>query len=235
MSDLTLIDALFKAGAHYGYSKTRRHPSTAKYIYSTKNKVDIIDIEKTALGIEKAQVFMSELGSKGKVVLFSGVKPEAREAVRQNAEAIGMPYVTERWAGGILTNFPEIKRRVAKLEDLRTKREAGDLEKYTKKERLLIDEEIAQMHRLYSGIVGMKKLPDALLVVDPKREYIAINEAARLGIPVIGIASTDNDVSTLKYPIVANDASVASIGFILQALTSAYRAPTKSTIVKEEE
>jgi small subunit ribosomal protein S2 len=149
MSDLTLIDALFKAGAHYGYSKTRRHPSTAKYIYGTKNKVDIIDIEKTAQGLEKAHVLMNELGAKGKTVLFVGVKPEAKEAVRHNAEIIGMPYVCERWAGGVLTNFPEIKRRVAKLEDLRTKRENGDLEKYTKKERLLIDEEIAQMHRLF--------------------------------------------------------------------------------------
>jgi small subunit ribosomal protein S2 len=234
MSDLTLIDGLFKAGSHYGYSKTRRHPSTAKYIYGTKNKVDIIDIEKTATGLEKAQAFLNELGAKGKTVLFVGVKPEAREAVRHNAEIIGMPFIAERWAGGVLTNFPEIKKRVAKLEDLRTKRENGDLEKYTKKERILIDEEIAQMHRLFSGIVGMKKLPDALVIVDPKREYIAAAEAVHLGIPVIAIANTDNDISTIEYPIVANDGSVASVSFILQSLASAYRAPVTTTIVKED-
>lgn len=225
-----IIDALFTAGAHFGYSKTRRHPSTSKYIYGTRGKVDIINIESTRDQLEKAEAFIKELGAKGKVVLFVGVKPEAKDLMKAGAESIGAPYITERWVGGVLTNFPEITKRVNKLEDLKKKKENGELEKYTKKERLLIDEEIARMHKLFSGIVGMKKLPDALFVVDPKKEHIAVTEAHKNHIPVIALANTDCDIRGVAYPIVANDASVSSINYFIDALTTAYKSGFKSNI-----
>lgn len=223
MSNQTAIEALFKAGAHYGYSKTRRHPSTAKFVYTTKNKVDIIDIEQTALQLEAASDFVKELSSKGKTVLFVGVKPEAKEAVKAGAEKVGQPYIVERWVGGVLTNWPEIKKRIARLTDLKAKKEAGELDKYTKKERLLIDEEIAKMHKLFSGLVEMKGKPDAVFVIDPKREHIAVTEAHKLGIPVIALANTDTNIKGIQYPIVANDGSVSSISYIVDTIVAAYR------------
>lgn len=225
-----VVDELFKAGAHYGYSKTRRHPSTAKYIYTTKNRVDIIDIGKTGEQLAKAESFLAELGTKGKIVLFVGVKPEARDVVRSTAEAMGMPFVVERWVGGILTNWSEVKKRIAKLEDLKAKKEAGELDKYTKKERLLIDEEIAKMHKFFSGLVSMKKMPDAMFVVDPKREHIAVTEAQKMGIPVLGILNTDNDMKSIEYPILANDSSVSSITYFMEKISEAYR----SSVAKSE-
>ncbi len=223
MSNQTAIEALFKAGAHYGYSKTRRHPSTAKFVYTTKNKVDIIDIEQTALQLEAASDFVKELSSKGKTVLFVGVKPEAKEAAKAGAEKVGQPYIVERWVGGVLTNWPEIKKRIARLTDLKAKKEAGELDKYTKKERLLIDEEIAKMHKLFSGLVEMKGKPDAVFVIDPKREHIAVTEAHKLGIPVIALANTDTNIKGIQYPIVANDGSVSSISYIVDTIVAAYR------------
>lgn len=225
-----VVDELFKAGAHYGYSKTRRHPSTAKYIYTTKNRVDIIDIGKTGEQLAKAESFLAELGTKGKIVLFVGVKPEARDVVRSTAEAMSMPFVVERWVGGILTNWSEVKKRIAKLEDLKAKKEAGELDKYTKKERLLIDEEIAKMHKFFSGLVSMKKMPDAMFVIDPKREHIAITEAQKMGIPVLGILNTDNDMKSIEYPILANDSSVSSITYFMEKISEAYR----SSVAKSE-
>ena len=230
MSNQPLIESLFKAGSHYGYSKTRRHPSTAKFVYTTKNKVDIIDIEQTAAQIERACEFVKDLSSKGKVVLFVGVKPEARPAVKAAAESINQPFIVERWVGGVLTNWPEIKKRITLLLDLVAKKESGELEqKYTKKERLLIDEDIARMHKLFSGLTSMKGKPNALFVVDPKREHIAVTEALKLDVPVIALANTDTNIKGITYPIVANDASVASIAYIVERLVAAYNSGVTST------
>lgn len=219
-----LAKELFTIGAHFGYSRTRRHPSAAKYVFATKNKVDIIDIEKTAAMLEKAQDFMSSLGAKGKTVVFVGTKPEAKVATQTAAESLDMPYVVSRWVGGILTNFPEIKKRVARLEELRAAKISGDLQKkYTKKEQLLISREVEKMEDLFAGVVSLKGFPDALLIVDPKKEVNAMREAKRLGITTIGIMSTDCDVTEVTYPIVANDASRASVEFLINKLAESYR------------
>ena len=227
MEDLkssALSKELFTVGAHFGYSRTRRHPSTAKYLFATKNKVDIIDIEKTEVMLEKAIAFMKSLGEKGKVVVFVGTKPEAKESTRLAAESLGLPFVVSRWVGGILTNFPEIKKRLNRLEELRAAKISGDLaKKYTKKEQLLIAREVAKMEDLFSGIVALKGLPDALVIVDPKKEINAFLEARRLGIPTIAIANTDCDITEIEYPILANDASRASIEFLVKQLADAYK------------
>lgn len=214
---------MFTAGAHFGYSKTRRHPSTAAYIFATKNKNDIIDLEKTEALLMKAEAFVKELAASGKNLLFVGVKPEAKKAVYEGALHVDMPYVIERWVGGAITNFPEIKKRIAKLEDLRDKKEKGGLDMYTKKERLLIDEDIARMSKNFSGLVSLKKTPDALFVIDPKREHIAVAEAKHAGIPVIALMNTDCNVKGVEYPIVANDASISSITHFVNAIAKAYK------------
>lgn len=224
-NDNSLAKELFTVGSHFGYSRTRRHPSTAKHIFATKNKVDIIDVEKTASMLEEAREFVHTLGQKGKTIVFVGTKPEAKEAVRQAAEMLDMPYATYRWVGGILTNFPEIKKRLNRLTDLREAKATGDLQKkYTKKELLLITREIEKMEDVFSGIVGLKGIPDALIIVDPKKECIAVAEANRLGIPTVAIASTDCDLTEVTYPVLANDSSRASIDFLVKKLAEAYRA-----------
>lgn len=221
-----LVDEMFTSGAHFGYSKTRRHPSVVKYIFTTKNKVDIIDIEKSIKLLETAEAFMEECAKKGKVVLFVGVKPEAKEIVKEMADSIGMPYVCQRWVGGVLTNFPEIKKRIDRLADLKEKKENGELEKYTKKERLIIDEEIAKMHGLFFGLANMKKIPDALFVVDAKREHIAIKEAIKVNIPIIALVNTDTNIKGITYPIVGNDSSRSSIKFFIEKIVKAYKKAT---------
>ncbi len=218
----TQIDKMFEAGAHYGYSKSRRHPSTSAYIFSTKNGIDIINLEKIVAPFETAMTEITRLAASGKTILFVGTKAEARQQITETALLLGMPYVSERWVGGALTNFPEIKKRITKLLDLRKQKEEGGLDKYTKKERLLIDREMDDMTKNFQGIVGMNRAPDAIFVIDPKKEHIAVTEAHKMGIPVIGILNTDSNTKQVEFPIVANDASVASIGFFLAQVKDAY-------------
>ena len=219
----TRIDEMFKVGAHFGFSKTRRHSSVAPYIFGVKNRVEIIDLEKTDELLERAITFIAGLAKEGKQVLFVGGKNEARTALKLAAESANMPFVDGRWIGGTLTNFPEIKKRLNKLEDLTKQKEKGELTKYTKKERLMIDREIANLERFFSGISEMKDLPKAVIVVDPKKEIIAVTEAQRMNIPVIALCGTDSDISGISYPIVANDAAVSSITFFVNEIAKAYQ------------
>jgi small subunit ribosomal protein S2 len=223
----TLVEKMFQAGAHYGYSKSRRHPSTSAYIFATKNGVDIINIEKSYELLEKALDEVKKLASSGKTILFVGTKPEARQQITELALSLGMPYVSERWVGGSLTNFPEIKKRIAKLLDLREQKEKGGFDKYTKKERLLIDREMEDMTKNFQGLTGVNKTPDALFVVDPKKEHIACTEAHKMDLPIIGILNTDCNLKKVNFPIVANDASVSSITFILNEVKNAYVSGSK--------
>ena len=223
----TIIEEMFRAGAHYGYSKSRRHPSTSAYIFGTKSGVDIINIEKTYELFEKALDEVKRLASSGKTILFVGTKPEARQQMLEAALALNMPYVSERWVGGSLTNFPEIKKRITKLLDLRDQKEKGGLDKYTKKERLLIDREMDDMTKNFQGLTGITKVPDAMFVIDPKKEHIAVTEAQKMNLPVIGLLNTDCNLKQVEHPIIANDASVASISFFVQAVKDAYASGIK--------
>lgn len=216
-------EELMTAGVHYGYSRTRRHPTVSPYIYGNKNGVDIIDLEKVILQIETAAKFLSELSSGGKTAMFVGVKPEARTHITETATILRQPYVTERWIGGILTNFGEIKKRILKLEDMKEKRATGEFDKYTKKEQLLLNREMDRLNKYFSGLVGMTKMPDVLIVVDPKKEHIAVAEARKMNIAVIAIGNTDCSIRGITYPIVANDGSASSIKAILDILRNAFQ------------
>lgn len=221
------IEQMFKEGVHYGYSKARRHPSVSQYVFATKNKIDIIDIEKTDEMLEKVSLYMKSLAEAGKTILFVGTKPEAKQAILEIALPLGMPYVTERWVGGALTNFTEIKKRINRLLSLREQKEKGELEKYTKKERLMIDREIADMTKNFDGITGIIKTPDVMFVIDPKKEHIAVTEAKKMNMQVIGLLSTDCNLKSVDHAIVCNDGSVSSISFFTNVLKKAYESGIK--------
>lgn len=229
----TLVEKMFKVGAHYGYSKTRRHPSVSKYIYATKNKTDIIDLEKTSISLEKATEFIQKLGSTGKTVLFVGTKPEAKAVIKNIAESLNMPYVAERWIGGTLSNFTEIKKRINELENYQKDSKDGGLDKYTKKERVVMAKKMEKLARYYTGLLGLKKAPDALFVIDAREEHIATTEARGRDIPVISLVNSDSNIKGIEYPIIGNDSSIPSIKFFTTHLTNAFKASQVSTPVKE--
>lgn len=218
----SVVEAMFKVGAHFGLSKSRRHPSTEPFVFGVKNKIEIFDLEKTYDALEKAKGFVASMAASGKQALFVAGKSEAIPAVKAAAMKAGQPMVAGRWIGGTLTNFGQIRKRIEKFENRLKEREKGDLAKYTKKERLLIDREIAKLETLFGGIVSMKEKPGVLIVVDPKKEAIAVEEARQTGVPVVAIASTDCDLSLVDYPIPANDASAPAAAFFLNELAHAY-------------
>ncbi len=217
------LDTMFKAGVQFGFVRSRRHPSIKPFIYGVKNRTEIFDLEKTTSLLDKAKAFISELGKNGKTVLLVGGKAEARVAIEEGAAALNMPYVNGRWIGGTLTNYPEIKKRIEKLRDLTLEKERGELVKYTKKERVLIDKEIENLQQSYGGLASLKELPAALFVIDSKHESIAVSEAKQQGIPVIALCGSDCDISKIDYPIVGNDSSRHSILYFVREIISAYK------------
>ncbi len=219
-----VVDALFSVGAHFGFVKSRRHPSAEPFIFGIKNKIEIFDLEKTSETLATAKAFVESIASKNGSILFVSGKNEAKVSVTTVAESINQPYVAGRFIGGTLTNFPEIRKRVEKLEMLVSQKEKGELVKYTKKERLLIDREINKLREFFFGLSVMKKLPQVLFVIDSKKESIAVKEAHMMGIPVIALCGTDCNLNEVEYPIPGNDASRSSIEFFLKEIASAYRA-----------
>lgn len=196
----------------------------ASYIFATKNHTDIFDLEKTEKLLVAAKEFVSNLARDGKTILIIGGKKEASSAVMSTAQALNMPYVEGRWIGGTLTNFGQIRKRIDRYEKLVSDKEKGELAKYTKRERMLIDKEIAKLEKMFSGIVSLKKMPDALLVIDPRREKNAVLEAIQMKIPVIAVLNSDCSTEGVNLPIIGNDASKASIAFFLNEILKAYQA-----------
>ena len=194
---VSLVDKMFNAGAHYGYSRTRRHPSVSSYIFATRNKGDIINLEKTSVMLAEAEEFVKSLGSRNKTILFVGTKPEAKEIIKSVAESLNMPYVTNRWIGGTLSNFTEIKKRIVELENYRKDSIEGGLEKYTKKERVVMAKKMEKLSKYYSGLVMLKKAPDALFVIDSRAEHIAATEARKSGVSVIALTNSDSNIKNI--------------------------------------
>jgi len=217
------IEALFKAGAHFGFIKSRRHPTAAPYIFGVKNRVEIFNLEKTEMLLSDALEYVKKLGADKKTILFVGGKSEAKQAIRKAGQALNMPYVAGRWVGGTISNFPEIKKRIEKLQDLTVKREKGELSKYTKKERLLIDREIDRLEMLFSGLIPLTKAPDAMFIVDSKKESIALAEAKAANIPVIALCGSDCNLNEVNHPIVGNDATLSSINYVVDEIIAAYK------------
>jgi small subunit ribosomal protein S2 len=224
------IKTLSDAGAHFGYPRTRRHPTATSFLYTTKDRTDIFDLEETQKRLDAAKAFASALAAQGKSILFVGGKNEAIAIVKSAAERIGQPFVAGRWIGGTLTNFKNIRKRVERWEKLTTDRDSGELEKkYTKKEQLLLSREIEGLEFRFGGITKMSDLPGALFVVDSRHENTAVQEANQLRIPVIALSSSDCDFSKIQYPIPGNDTAVKSVSLLVNEIADAYhegrRAP----------
>lgn len=227
----TIIQSLFKAGSHFGFSKSRRHPSVSTYLFGTKEGTDIFDLERTSVLLSNASQYLTELGEQGKIVLFVSSKEEIRDIVRTQADSVNMPFVTNRWIGGVLTNFSEIKKRIHRMISLRDQALSGELDKkYTKKERLMLSREVEKLAFNFGGVEKIERLPDALLVVDPRHDKVAVKEANDAKVPVVAIMSSDCDMSLVSKPVLANDASRESVKFVLTQLTQAY-ADGKSRFV----
>ncbi len=217
------IESMAVAGLHYGAHKAKKSPTTKGYVFGTRGNLEIIDLDKTHTALERAKEFVRGLGKEGKQILFVGNKGEARSAVVSVATSINQPYVALRWMGGTLTNFDEIRKRVDKLTDWREQDKKGELAKYTKRERGNMSFTARKLERFFEGIIEMKALPSAMIVIDSKKEHAAILEARAFKIPVVSLSSTDCNIRDIEYPIVGNDKSVPSINLILGELASAYR------------
>lgn len=223
MSEQDTTTHMFEVGAQYGFSKARRHPSMRDYVFTTKNGTDIIDLSKTAEKFEAAKELIKTFAQGDKKILFVGVKAESRSVIKEVAESIAMPFVINRWVGGTLTNWSEIKKRIARLKEIRGMQESGEVSKYTKKERLLLEREADKLEMYFGGIQDMEKMPDLVVIIDPRHEHIATTEAQKTGVPVIALASTDCDIRGIDYPIPANDGSIASVTYFVQGLVNAYK------------
>jgi len=216
------IEAMFRVGAHFGYSRARRHASVRPYLYGSKNGVDIIDLEATAKMLSAATALLTEIGKSGKTVLLVGTKPEIRDLVEETAKEMDAPYVTRRWIGGTLTNWSEIKKRIAHLRSLTEKFTKGELEKYTKKERLLFERELEDLRENFGGFATIEGIPAALIVIDPRQEAIAVEEARKMRVPTVALMNSDCDAAAVTHGILANDAAIGSVKYFLTAFRDAY-------------
>jgi small subunit ribosomal protein S2 len=201
------------------------------FVFGSKGKTDILDLTKTAAVIDESLAYVRAVGAHGKTMLFVGGKPEIQEMTREVATSINMPYVAGRWIGGTLSNFSEIKKRLDRMHTLIADRESGTLaKKYTKKERVMIDREIARLEENFGGIAALTRVPDAVVIVDTKAEMIAVKEANGAHIPVIGIMNSDCDLSLVQHPLIGNDASRASVRMFLDKVVEAYQDGQKGAV-----
>ena len=206
MSNLNTND-LVKIGAHYGYTRTRRHPSAKPYINASQNGVDFIDLSKTMTQMDTAMDFLKGVVAANRQVVFVGTKPEMKQIIKEISLASNMPYIADRYIGGVFTNFPQIKKRIEKLHTLLKQKESGELAVYTKKEQVLIQRDIDRLDRSFGGLSVLDGLPAALVVIDSKKEWMCVDEAIRMRIPVVALCNTDSDIKVIDYPVVCNDAA----------------------------
>ena len=212
---------LLEAGVHFGHQTRRWNPKMAKYIFTERNGIYIIDLQKTVKKVEEAYKFTKEIAETGKPILFVGTKKQAQEAIKEEAERCGMFYVNERWLGGMLTNHKTIQTRIKKLRELERMENEGVFDVLPKKEVIKLRAEKEKLEKYLNGIKDMPELPGAIFVVDPRKENIAIQEAHRLGIPVIGIVDTNCDPDELDYAIPGNDDAIRAVKLITGAMATA--------------
>ena len=215
------FDQLLEAGAHFGHMPRKWNPAMAPYIFMERNGIHIIDLHKTVAKIDECAEIIKNMASSGKKFLFVGTKRQAKDAVAELAKSVGMPYVTERWPGGMLTNFPTIRKAVKKMGQIDKMREDGTYNNLSKRERLQLDRQQAKLDKNLGSIRDMNRLPNALFVVDVMREHIAVREAQRLGIPVFAIVDTNANPKDVDYVIPANDDSTQAIELIISAMCQA--------------
>jgi small subunit ribosomal protein S2 len=215
------IKELLEAGAHFGHQTSRWHPAMKKYVFTKREGIHIIDLEQTAVMLTKACEFVKQVAAEGGVVLFVGTKKQAQEAIEEEAKRCGMYYVNQRWLGGVLTNFATIQARMDQLVRLEDQKARGDFERLPKKEALKLEKEILRLNRLMGGFKEMTSLPNALYIVDPTKERIALAEARRMGIPVVAIVDTNCNPNEIDYPIPANDDAIKAVKLVCSKIANA--------------
>ena len=215
------FDQLLEAGVHFGHLKRKWNPAMAPYIFMERNGIHIIDLYKTVAKVDEAAEVMKNLAKQGKKVLFVATKKQAKQVVADKAASVGMPYVIERWPGGMLTNFPTIRKAIKKMATIDKMTKDGTFDNLSKREKLQITRQRAKLEKTLGSIVDLTRLPSALFVVDVMKEHIAVREANRLGIPVFGMVDTNSDPNNIDYVIPANDDATKSVEVILGAICEA--------------
>ena len=221
MPDTATIKQLLEAGAHFGHQTGRWNPRMKKYIFTKRNGIHIIDLEQTASTLDKACNFVREVAAQGGKILFVGTKKQAQESIEQEAQRCAMYYVNQRWLGGTLTNFATIQARIDHLVRLEDQKTRGEFERLPKKEALKLEEKILRLNRQMGGFKEMTSLPDALFIIDPVKEAIALAEAKRVGIPVVAIADTNCNPDEIDYPIPANDDAIRAVKLMCSKIADA--------------
>ena len=212
---------LLEAGVHFGHQTRRWNPKMGRYLYGERSGIYIVDLEKTLSGLEEAYGFVREVGRRNGVVLFVGTKKQAQEVIAESATRVGMPYVTTRWLGGMLTNFQTVSRRLLRLRELREMERTGAFDYLPKKEAIRLRHEKEKLERNLGGMQSLERLPDAVFVIDTKKEHIAVNEARKLGVPVIAIVDTNCDPDEVDFVIPGNDDAIRSVALVTRIVADA--------------
>ena len=214
-----LIKQLLEAGVHFGHKTSRWNPKMKRFIFGERSGIYIIDLEKVEECLNKARDYLLDITSKGETVLFVGTKKQAQEVIQAEAIRSGMYYVTDRWPGGLLTNFATVKKSINRLKEIEKMKEDGTYEKITKKEIARLEKELIKLNKNFSGIVQMERMPKAIFIVDTKKEETAVREAKRLGITIIGLIDTNSDPDLIDYPVPGNDDATKSIRMIASLIS----------------
>ena len=228
------IQTLLDAGAHFGHQKRRWNPKMKPYIFGARGDIYILDLKQTLIGMDQAYTFVSNIAKNGGSVLFVGTKKQAQEAVADAANRCGMPYVNARWLGGMMTNFVTIRSRVTRMEELEAMEADGRMALLPKKEQILLRKELSKLQTNLNGIRNMKRVPDAIFVIDTNREEIALREAHRLNIPVVGTLDTNCNPDDVEYGIPANDDAIRSVKMLAEFIADAVIAGTGAPVSAEE-
>lgn len=215
------LEDLLEAGAHFGHQTKRWNPKMGEYLYGSDNGVHIFDLTKTKPMLEEALSFLTASAKEGKTILLLGTKKQIKDKIEKTATEAGIPYVNERWLGGTISNFPQMKRSLTKMEEMKVKMLEGGYNKFTKKERLLIEREITRLERFFGGVKTLTNIPDVIVVIDTKREVGAIREATTRKVPIVGIVDSNSDPDSIDYPIPMNDDAAKAIDYVLGLICDA--------------
>lgn len=218
------VEQLMKASVHMGHAKSKTHPSMRPFIFTTRNNVQIIDVLKTKEYLAKAETFLKSVAARNGTALWVGTRPSAKEALEAAAEATGMPYVAHRWVGGLLTNFKVIAKRAARIEEIEAGNASGDYEKYTKQERARINDEYQSLLKTYAGLRKLKRLPEALIIIDTTHDRIAVNEAQKVRIPIVALIDSNADLNAVQYPVPSNDDARLAVNYMMERFAAALKA-----------
>lgn len=221
MSKMPTLLEMLKAGAHFGHQKSRWHPKMEQYLFGSRNGVHIIDLEKSLVEMERAYEYVKGLAANGKLILFVGTKRQSREIIKAAAESCEMPYTVERWIGGLLTNFDEVKKRIKKYLQMKEEIRTGEVEKYTKKEQIKFKKDLEKMGNYLSGLVKLERMPEAVYIADMRVEKTAVAEAQRTGVKIVGVCDSNVNPEKAQFIIPANDDAINSIRIIADLMAEA--------------